>query len=87
MSKLEIIKTKTTKYSIKQIGLDMFTFNEAFRRIRGEMKYKMFECYVCNKDFKDGDKISLIITDKGNKAVCHDCGTEIQKELEAEGNG
>jgi len=84
MSKLEIIKTRTTKYIIRQIGLDMFTFNEAFRRIRGEMKYKMFECYVCNKDFKDDDKISLIITDKGNKVVCHGCGVEIKKELEDE---
>lgn len=48
------------------------------------MKYKMFECYVCNKDFKDDDKISLIITDKGNKVVCHGCGVEIKKELEDE---
>lgn len=81
MSKLEIVKTKTTRYSIKQIGLDMFTFDEKFRRIRGEMKYKMFECYACNKGFKDGDKISLIITDKGNKVVCHECGIEIKNEL------
>jgi len=84
MSKLEIVKTKTTTYTIKQITLDMLTFNETYRRIRGQSRHKMFDCHACNKDFKDGDKISLIITDKGNEVVCHECGIEIQKELEVE---
>ena len=81
MSKLIITKTRTTTYNIQQISLDMLTFNESYRRIRGEMKHKMFDCHSCGKDFKDGDKISLIITDRGNEVVCHDCGIEILKEL------
>jgi hypothetical protein len=87
MSKLEITKTKTTKYIIRQIALDFLAFDEKYRSIRENNSYPGFECYICNKHFKDGDKISLIITDKGNKVICHECGIEIQKELEVEGNG
>jgi len=87
VSKLEITKTRTTKYTIQQIGLDFLTFDEKFRSIRENHRYPGFECYACGKHFKDGDKISVIVTDKGNKIVCHNCGVEIQKELEAEGNG
>jgi len=82
MSKLEIVKTRTTKYAIQQIGLDFLIFDENYRRIRQNFKYQGFECYICGKHFTDGDKISLIITNKGNKFVCHDCGIAIQKELE-----
>jgi transcription elongation factor Elf1 len=69
-----------------QIGLDMITFDETYRTIRANHRYQGFSCYVCNKSFKDGDKISLIITDKGNKVVCHGCGVDIKHELEVEGN-
>ncbi len=84
MSKLEIVKTKTTKYIIQQIALDFMTFDEKFRNIRENYKYQGFECYACGKHFNNGDKVSVIFTDKGNKVVCHDCGVEIKNELEVE---
>ena len=37
---------------------------------------------MCKHHFEDGEKISLAITDKGNKTICHDCAVEIQKEME-----
>lgn len=81
MTKLTITKTTTKHYNIQQIGLDMMCFNESYRRIRGKMKNKLFSCHSCGRNFLDGEKISLIITDKGNKMVCHQCGVEIKEEL------
>jgi len=84
MSNPQITKTitKTTRYNITQVGIDFMEFNERYRQIRGSSKYKGFECYSCNKHFEDGEKISLIFTDKGNKTVCHECGIKFKNELE-----
>ncbi len=79
----QIKKVRTTIYNITQVGVDILEFNERYREIRQNFKYKGFECYACGKAFKDGEKISLIITDKGNKTVCHECGTKFEKEMEA----
>lgn len=81
MDNLQIIKTKTTVYNVTQVGIDFMEFSERYRQIRGKFKYKGFECYSCNKDFKDGEKISLIITNKGNKTVCRQCGMKFKEEL------
>lgn len=78
----EIIKTKTTTYKVIQIGLDFLTFDQSYRRIRSGARYKGFQCYACNKKFVDGEKISLAITDKGNKVLCRSCAEQFNKELE-----
>lgn len=78
----KITKTKTTTFNILQVGLDMMTFNESYRRIRGGARYKGFQCYACNKKFEDGEKISLAITDKGNKTLCRSCALKFKTELE-----
>jgi protein-arginine kinase activator protein McsA len=83
----KITKTKTTVYNISQVGIDMMEFNERYRQIRGNMNYKGFSCYSCNKHFEDGEKISLIITDKGNRTVCHKCGMKFKDELEDDTDG
>lgn len=85
MSRLEIVKTRTTTYKIRHIHLDALTFDEKYRRIRRNYSYSGFECYACNKRFKDGDKIAVIFTDKGIKVVCHECGVEIKSELDKQG--
>lgn len=84
MGKPVITKTKTTVYTIAHVLIDMLTFNESYRRIRTNFKYQGFNCYSCRKKFQDGEKISVIFTDKGNKTVCHECGLNYQREL-AEG--
>lgn len=82
MSVLTITKTTIKQYKITQIALDFLTFDESYRRIRGNMKNKLFNCFSCKREFKDGEAISLIIiTNSKNKVVCHDCGLEIEKEL------
>ena len=86
MSKLTITKTTTKRYNIQQIALDMMCFDESYRRIRGNMRNKLFSCHSCGRNFQDGEKMSLIITDKGNKMVCHKCGEEIKAELGEEFN-
>jgi predicted SprT family Zn-dependent metalloprotease len=82
---LEITKTRTTRYKILHVDVDAFTFDEHWRRIRGESRYKGFECYACDKHFKNGDRMGLIFTDKGNRVVCQECAKEIAKELAKEG--
>jgi rRNA maturation endonuclease Nob1 len=77
----EIVKTKKTVYSIKQVAIDFAVFNERWREIRGRFRYKGFECYACNKHFQDGESIGLIFTDRGNKTVCKECGTKFKAEL------
>ena len=78
----EIIKTKTTTFKVMHVGLDFMTFDQSYRRIRGGSRYKGFQCYVCNKKFVDGEKISLAITDKGNKVICDSCAVQLKNELE-----
>jgi len=79
----QITKTKTTTYVITQVAIDMLTFDEHYRRIRGNFRYKGFGCYSCGKHFHDGEELSLIFTNKGNRLVCRDCGTKFKNELEA----
>jgi len=77
-----IKKTITRNYNVLQVRGDMFTFNERYRHIRGNMNYRGFECFNCHHDFEDGEKFGLLITDKGNKTVCNKCVDKISEELE-----
>jgi peptide subunit release factor 1 (eRF1) len=80
----EIVKTRVTRYIVNQVAIDFLIFSESYRRIRGNFRYKGFECYSCGKHFEDGEKMSLIFTNKGNKVVCHKCGIRFKEELETE---
>ena len=78
----QIVKTRTTTFSITQVAIDFLTFDQKYREIRGGFRYKGFQCYSCGKHFEDGEKLSLALTDKGNKIVCHECGMKFKEELE-----
>ena len=78
----EIVRTRTTRYQVTQAAVDFLTFNEVYRRIRGNARYKGFSCFNCGKDFEDEEKLGLIITSKGNKVVCRECGLKFKRELE-----
>jgi rRNA maturation endonuclease Nob1 len=80
----EIIKTKTTVYNITNVAIDFAVFDNLWREIRGRFEYKGFECYACNKHFEDGESISLIFTNRGNKTVCRECGLKFKVELEGD---
>lgn len=82
MGRVTFTKTTTKTYNILQVALDFLAFNKSYRRIRGNSRYPGFECYQCRRHFQDGEKISLALTDKGNKVLCHDCGMEIKAKLE-----
>lgn len=77
----QITKTRTSVYNVLQVAVDFLTFDEKYRKIRGGCKYKGFECYACNKHFQDDEKISLLVTDRGNKTACHKCATNFKSEL------
>lgn len=76
-----ITKTKVTTYNVLNVVVDFSVFDERWKSIRGNYKYKGFECFNCNKHFDIGDKISLIFTDKGNRTICHDCAECVSKEI------
>lgn len=78
---MKYTKTKTTTYKINQVAIDMLTFDESYVNIRKSFKYQMFSCHICNKNFKIGDMVSILITDKGNKSACHDCAEKIDSKL------
>ena len=83
----EITKTRTTTYKITQVAVDFHVFDERWRNIRGEYRYKGFDCFVCHKKFEDGERIGLILSSKGNKVVCQKCATKIEEQLQAEAGG
>jgi hypothetical protein len=80
-----ITKTQTTNYEILQSKGNLFTFDEKYRKIRGNYKYKGFECFACDKHFDDGEQFGLIVTNKGNKTVCNNCAEKFREELKETG--
>jgi hypothetical protein len=77
-----IQKTTTKSFKVLHVKGDILTFDERYRNIRKNMKYRGFGCFNCSRKFKDGERFGLIITDKGNKTVCNECVDKISKELE-----
>jgi hypothetical protein len=82
---MEITKTTTHKYEVANVALNLFVFNENFRKIRGRFKYKGFACFRCHHKFKDGEKISLLqFKNYPNRLVCHECAKACDDALKAE---
>lgn len=65
-------RKETHKTTVNQIGLNLFTFSESFRRIRKKDK----GCKFCRKPFVNDQYIHLAFTDKGNKLLCDDCANK-----------
>ncbi len=76
-----VIIRKRTTYEVEAVRLDFVQFTETYRDIRKYSRDKMFDCFSCGRDFEDGDMVSLALTDKGNKALCHDCAVVLEKQL------
>lgn len=53
---MSYMKTQTTKYQVQQLGIDMFVYDERFRKAREGSRYKMKSCHKCNKKFNDREK-------------------------------
>lgn len=75
-------KTKTTNYKISSLGIDTFTYDEGFREARRGSRYRMESCHKCTKKFNDGEKITLAITDKGNKTLCKNVRKHYLKKIQ-----
>jgi len=65
-------RKETHKTIVTQVGLNLFVFNESFRKIR--MKDK--GCKFCRKSFVDGQHLHIAATNKGNKLLCDDCANK-----------
>lgn len=82
---MEIIKTVTSTYVIKDIAVDFFTYSERFRQIRSGAKYKGSSCFNCCHKFNDGDKMSLVLfKNYPNRLVCRKCAENIDETLKKE---
>jgi hypothetical protein len=84
---MEITKVKKTTYKILNVVVDLITFDEHYVKMRQKYNYQGFSCFICNKRFELNEKIGLIFTDKGNKAVCRKCAEEVKGELTHEAVG
>jgi hypothetical protein len=78
-----IIKRTTTKtYEIVTIALDSFTYDSEFRRIRSQHKRQYSTCFSCQRDFTDGEKLSLTqLRGMPNELLCHNCAVKLKTEL------
>lgn len=77
-----IIKTKKITYNVQSVIIDYSVFDIIWRTVRARFKYKGFTCFVCNKEFIDREKISMLLTDKGNKVACNCCAAKIKIQIE-----
>jgi hypothetical protein len=74
------IKEITVTETLKVFGFlkSLFMYTERFRQTqRGE---KIHSCYICKREFNDGEKFGLVWTDKGNKTACNECIDKIINE-------
>ena len=78
---ISIIKTRSIAYNVQHLILDMFVFDEKYRKIRCSRRYKGFGCFKCAKSFEDGEKISLAFISTGNKVLCRECAVELKRQL------
>lgn len=80
-----IIKTITRKYVITAIAINMFTYDESFRKIRSKFRYQGNTCYNCGHKFNDNEKISLVqFKNYPNRLVCRHCARHIDETLKQE---
>ncbi len=56
------------------IALDMVSYDQNFRAV---YPYRYTSCNNCHREFNDGEKISVAITDGKRKALCNKCAKEI----------
>lgn len=82
-----ITKIKRTTYVISDVSQEdgiVFDFTK-FKDIRKRLGLRLGEkentCLRCNKNFKDGDRLYMVITDKGNYFVCSDCVKKLRREM------
>ena len=77
-----ITKTTTKNYVFHQVGLDFMEFTESYKTIRAKARYRGFECFKCKKPFDLGERISLGLSNQGNKVFCRKCAKEIKEYIE-----
>jgi hypothetical protein len=71
-------KTTVETYRPLWVRTNFSIFDHAWTKIRGNMKYKGFECIKCEMPFKIGDIIGLACFENiGNKVLCENCAKEI----------
>jgi hypothetical protein len=71
------IPSRTVHFEASSCKLDWMEMNPRFRDIRAQSRNPMDKCHWCKHNFVDGEMMSIAITDKGNKVLCHDCGAAL----------
>ena len=82
-----LTKIVEEKYVIQDINpedgmkFDFTKFKETRVRFGLGLSKKELTCLKCDKEFKDGDRMYLIITDKGNYFTCKECARKLRAEM------
>jgi len=76
---MEIRRTTTKVFKIDGITIDMFVYDEDFRRTRSRFRKKYGSCFKCGHKFEDGEMMSIaFIEHDKNQALCHACAVEVK---------
>lgn len=82
-----ITKITETHYKISDISPEdgiVFDFTKFKNtRLTYELRFgdKEKTCLNCDKPFQDGDRMYMVITDKGNFFVCKDCVAKLRRKM------
>lgn len=71
------IPARTATFTASQCQIDWIEMTPRFREIRAGARNKMDKCHWCKHPFADGEKMSLAISDKGNKVLCRSCAEQL----------
>lgn len=63
------------------ITFDYTDWMEKARRMNLKWQLQQTHCKKCKRDFQDGDRMYMAITDRGNVFLCKECAATLRKKL------
>jgi RNase P subunit RPR2 len=85
--KVTFTEIKRTVYEVTDVSpedgvnFDYTRFMEIRKRHGMKITTRETHCKKCKKEFQDGDRMYLIITNNGNFFVCKDCAKKFRRSL------
>ena len=81
------VEIKRTVYNVEDVSpedgviFDYTKFMTTAKQYGMKWNLKQTHCKKCKKEFKDGDRMYLAITNQGNIFLCKDCARMLRKRL------
>ena len=85
--KVTLTEVKRTVYNVTDVSPEdgiVFDYTKliaAQRRLGLKIAARETNCKKCKNAFQDGDRMYMIITDKGNFFVCKECAKHLRRKL------